>query len=479
MQFKVPKYFIVCLSFLLLLSAASVASAQTANAPAFQQAMARIDKVAGSAGVQIIALPSGRVVCQSRSKNQFVPASLVKLLTSYAALKKLGPSFRFTTTIFAAEEPSAGVISGDIWIKGNGDPFFVSDKAPLLVQALRERGVRQIRGGIHVDNSFFQPASEHICLDAGCVGVYNPVVSSTAIDYNMLTVKLTFPAKGAKTPKIDSAPAGDYVSLNGQAVAGKKGADSLRLRSLGATGDGQEQFQLSGQLSARGARARQYRFNVTDPAGLYAHAMRALLIRSGIKVSGSSAKEGVVPPQAKAIAFYDSPPLSELIAGLNKYSNNFMAEMLLKALGGHVAGAPGTTSKGISVVRNALKEAGIPEEMGALDCGSGLSRFCRISPDTFCRLLSAAWQDPAIGSDFVASLAANAGVGTLRGRMHRPGLTVRGKTGTLNDVVGFAGYVTGPSGNTFAAVIILNDVTDRTRARKAIDLLLEEVAFSD
>lgn len=478
MQLSIPKFSAMFISFLLLLPAPSPALAQQGELPALQQSMERVQKAAGSAGVQIIALPSGRVVCQSRPKDQFVPASLVKLLTSYAALKKLGPSFRFTTTVFAAEEPSAGVIAGDIWIKGNGDPFFVSEKTLLLARALKERGVTHIRGGIHVDNSFFQPASEHICLDAGCVGIYNPVVSPTAIDYNTITIKLSFPAKGAKTPKIESSPEGGYVTLAGSAGSGKKGSDTLRLRSLGATGDGREQFQLSGQLSARGGRIRQYRFNVADPAGSFAHAVRAALNRSGIRVSGAIADEGMAPPQAKAIAFYDSPPLSELVGGLNKYSNNFMAEMLLKALGGNVAGAPGTTSKGIAVIRSSLKEAGIPDEVGTLDCGSGLSRFCLVSPDTFCRLLAAAWQDQAMGSDFVSSLAANAGVGTLRGRMHRPGLTVRGKTGTLNDVVGFAGYVSGPSGNTYAAVIILNDVADRARARKAIDALLEEVAFS-
>ncbi len=120
-----------------------------------------------------------------------------------------------------------------------------------------------------------------------------------------------------------------------------------------------------------------------------------------------------------------------------------MAEMLLKSLGGYVAGAPGDSGKGIAVVRTTLREAGIPDEIETLDCGSGLSRFCRISPETFCRLLAAAWNDNGIREEFISSLAANGEQGTLRRRMHQPGLTVRGKTGTLNDVIGFAGYVIG------------------------------------
>jgi D-alanyl-D-alanine carboxypeptidase/D-alanyl-D-alanine-endopeptidase (penicillin-binding protein 4) len=206
--------------------------------------------------------------------------------------------------------------------------------------------------------------------------------------------------------------------------------------------------------------------------------MRTALERSGVKVMGTYAKEGTAPPDAKVIAYYDSPELSELIPGLNRYSNNFMAEMLLKSLGGYVAGAPGTSEKGLAVVRTSLREAGIADETGTLDCGSGLSRLCRISPETFCRLLCAAWNDSGIREEFISSLAVNGEQGTLRRRMCKQGLTVRGKTGTLNDVIGFAGYVSGPSGRTCAAAVILNEVPDRAKARQAVDSLLEEVAFS-
>ena len=102
----------------------------------------------------------------------------------------------------------------------------------------------------------------------------------------------------------------------------------------------------------------------------------------------------------------------------------------------------------------------------------------RISPRTFCRLLTSAWNDNGIREDFVSSMVANGGEGTLKKRMNRPGLTVRGKTGTLNDVIGFAGYVSGPSGKTYAAAIMLNEVRDRFKARQAVDSLLEQVAFS-
>ena len=195
-----------CLSLLLALLPAShvqaqgsAAGSEAQNPTAFQQALDRIDKAAGIAGVLVVSLSSGEVVCRSRPADALVPASLMKLLTSYAALKKLGPSFTFTTKALAAGQPVDGVISGDIWIKGSGDPFFVSEKVSRLAQAIKDSGVRQIEGGIFVDNGFFQPPSERICLDNDCAGAYNPVVSAAAIDFNTLTVRITVPAKAGKT----------------------------------------------------------------------------------------------------------------------------------------------------------------------------------------------------------------------------------------------------------------------------------------
>src|SRR5208337_2290919 len=128
-----------------------------------------------------------------------------------------------------------------------------------------------------------------------------PVVSATAIDFNTLTVKIAIPVNAAKAFSADSGLTGGYARVSGQAGLGKKGRNSLRLRSLGATGNGREQFQLSGRPSARGSRVREFRFNAADPAGLFAHAMRAALERSGVRVLGADAKGGTPPTHAKVI----------------------------------------------------------------------------------------------------------------------------------------------------------------------------------
>ena len=109
-------------------------ASEAQSTASFEQALERIGKASGTGGVMVVSLSSGKVVCESRSKDMLVPASLMKLLTSYAALKKLSPYFRFTTKVLAAQGPVKGVISGDIWIKGSGDPFFASENALQLAE---------------------------------------------------------------------------------------------------------------------------------------------------------------------------------------------------------------------------------------------------------------------------------------------------------------------------------------------------------
>jgi serine-type D-Ala-D-Ala carboxypeptidase/endopeptidase (penicillin-binding protein 4) len=174
---------------------------------------------------------------------------------------------------------------------------------------------------------------------------------------------------------------------------------------------------------------------------------------------------------------YESAPLSEICCGLNRYSNNFMAEMLLRSLGGFVFGPPGTESKGLNVVQKALLELGLPAPEVSLKTGSGLSRECRVSPNIFCRVLAAAFADPAMRTAFAASLAVAGQEGTLRNRMKGSSLTVRGKTGTLRDVAGFSGYVEVPTGETYGVTVLLNDVKNLHDAKSAIDAFLEEVSW--
>jgi D-alanyl-D-alanine carboxypeptidase/D-alanyl-D-alanine-endopeptidase (penicillin-binding protein 4) len=175
------------------------------------------------------------------------------------------------------------------------------------------------------------------------------------------------------------------------------------------------------------------------------------------------------------LASYQSPSLAELLYGLNRYSNNFMAEMLLRSLGARIMGPPGTTTKGISVIGRTLQEIGVPQHEVSLTSGSGLSRRCRASPRAFGLVLLRAYEDASVGPSFLSSLAVNGQEGTLKHRLLKANSTIRGKTGTLNDVVTFSGYVTDLKGEIMAVTVLMNEVPNLWQAREALDAFLERI----
>lgn len=452
------------------------ASPSSDSKAAFQSHLNKMQKAAGQVGLEVISLSTGKAVLEYNEKEGLTPASLTKILTSYAALKELGPYYHFTTSLWGLGPLKGDTLQGNIWIKSEGDIFLVGEKVWTLARMLKESGIGHIQGGIYVDNSYFDPATERICLDGKCEKSYNPVLSATAFDFNTVTFHILAGQKAGSPLQVSWSPEGSYVELSNVATTGSKTAKArLDMQPLGTSADGREKFQLSGKLPAGSAKSYEYRFNADDPAAFVARSFKAALKEAGIDVRGTALGSQRAPQGAGKLATYESPPLADLLYGLNRYSNNFMAEMLVRSLGAAVAGAPATIEKGTSAVLKTLRESGIPEGQIFLDSGSGLSRRCKVTPEAFCRVLADAYRDFSIGPEFLASFAMNAKEGTLKKRMHEPGTIVRGKTGTLSDVVGFAGYVSGPDKRVYAVAVLLNEVKNVLDARDAVDSFLEEL----
>jgi D-alanyl-D-alanine carboxypeptidase/D-alanyl-D-alanine-endopeptidase (penicillin-binding protein 4) len=445
------------------------------------QSFAACQRSAGHAAVEVVALSSGESVFEHRSHDLMVPASLAKIATGYAALSHLGAGHRFRTEAWAGAPPQGGVLQGDLWIKGEGDPFWVHEEAALLVGKLRSLPLSVVTGSIQVDSSAFEPAAEYLCLDGHCERPYNPVISATSLDFNAVTLRISpGPAMRARA-RIEVLPAGDYASVQNRVTTGKGGAAALgvTVHSLGETAAGGERWRVTGEV-AEGGGAVEVRRNVRHPASFMAHAMKGLLAEAGVTVRGRRPGVRAVPPGGHRLAHHESPQLAEMLTGVNRYSNNYMAEMLLRALGGAVLGPPGTKDKGLRVVREALLALGISAGEIHPDSGSGLSRAPTLSAHALCRVLTAIHRDPRLAAPFLASLAVSGQEGTLRrlaldpARQH----AVRGKTGTLQDVVGFAGYVDGVYGETYAVTVMLNEVLNLSEGKAAIDRLLADLASS-
>ena len=440
-----------------------------------------LEKTARQVGIQVVSLADRRVVFQRQAGQRLLPASLLKVVTSFVALKQLGPYYHFTTEIWSQHGLKDGTLPGHIWIKGNGDPFLVPEKLYLLAQKIRETGVRRIQGGIGVDNASFQPLVEKLCLDGLCDRPYNPVVSATALNFNTVSLLLRPPGQAGTEVAVEVFPHGDYILLDNQLAVDDADTETketgLRAHGEGLTADGRERYRLTGRIPSNPTETIEVRVNTNDPAGFLARSFKAMLGELGVSVRGGVLPVGTVPANARKLMEYRSPPLKDILYGLNRYSNNFMAEMLLRALGAEEKGVPGSADKGMAVVGAALSALGIAASDLELAGGSGLSRQCRLTARSLAAVLAAAHQDPEIGPEFLASLATGGEEGTLRRRGKRltsPGL-VRGKTGSLSDVVGFAGYVANPGGEVYAVAILLNEVHQPNQAKTAIDRFLSHL----
>ncbi len=467
------------LAFLALLNPERVAAAS------WDQVKARFLEKAGLAaaeiGVEVSSLPAGRIEWSHRANEPMIPASLLKIATSYAALKTLGPGYRFRTAVWAACTPQGGILPCDIWLKSEGDIFWTVERATELASRLKAKGVHDIRGRVLADNSYFSPPVEHICLDEDCEDSYNPTISGTALEFNSVVLRIQPALAVGKPPLVEWFPPGRFVQVNNLArTAPKRAKSTFALRHLESAQDGTMRFGLSGKLPLAAGKVIEKRYNVESPVKSVTAAFTSILEGAGIRMESGLAKpdrQEAVPTEARALAEDLSPPLAETVYGLNRHSNNFMAEMLLRSMGAVTLGTPGTEVKGIATVNNVLKTLGAPTGDCALKTGSGLSRVCRMSPRAFGRILVSACSDGAAGPSFVESLAVNGQAGTMRRRLSRSMVTIRGKTGTLRDVVGFAGYVSGTGRPTYAVVIMLNEVHHAQKAKEAIDVFLENLGL--
>ncbi|HWP19845.1 MAG TPA: D-alanyl-D-alanine carboxypeptidase/D-alanyl-D-alanine-endopeptidase [Burkholderiaceae bacterium] len=399
------------------------------------------------------------------------PASLMKLVTTQAALDLLGPAHAWTTTVYVDGAVRDGVLQGSLYVKGAGDPKLVVERLWLLLRRVRQLGIQEVAGDIVLDRSAFQvPEVDPASFDGEPHRPYN--VQPDALLVNFKSVALAFvpdaargiarivaepPLAGvaidAAVPLDHSAPCGDWRGL-----LKPEFGEASRIRFRGA-------YPLA-------CGERTWQVAPADPAGYNARAIEGMWRFLGGRIGGA-VREGLVPATATPIGVSESPALAELIRDVNKYSNNTMAAQIFLTLG-LVRHGVGTAENG----RRAVMEwaaARWPEAALQLyvDNGSGLSRQSRITAALLARMLQAAWASPYM-PEFVSSLPISGIDGTRRRAQGAAGASHL-KTGSLRDVIAVAGYVLSASGRRYVLVAIVNH-PQAGAARGAIDALADWVA---
>ncbi len=466
-----------------VLSDASAPALSAASAPAADRVPA-LDAIAhaiaanhalesSQVGIAVLDVDSGRLLAAVDEHLPLNPASNAKLYTAAAALATLRGEHRYETTLTGKLDGDAVV--GPLAIRGYGDPSLTTADVASMVQELRGFGVRRVDGDIVVDQRFFDEQTTPPAFDQqpNEWSGFRAPVSAVALDENCVTLTVR-PSSGGGAAHVEFDPPGFVDIEGGVRTAEEGGADTVEL-ALSGSGS-RMAAKLSGAVAAD-SRLVRYTRRADDPRLLAGYALKALLDRVGVKVSGD-VKLGSA--RGHVLARHLSEPLSSLLYALGKQSDNFYAEMIFRGLGGEAKARPARSADASEVVTKFLERIGASGPGVVIKNGSGLFDANRVTAWGTVELLRWAWRDAGVQPEFVAQLAVGGVDGTLHKRF-RGELTrrrVRAKTGTLDDVISLSGYVLRDGGKgPIAFSMFFNKVGGKQDvARHAADHLVEAIA---
>jgi D-alanyl-D-alanine carboxypeptidase/D-alanyl-D-alanine-endopeptidase (penicillin-binding protein 4) len=413
---------------------------------------------------------TGRAVLEWQPRRALNPASVAKLITTYAALDRLGPAWTWTTPVWTTGTLQGGVLEGSLYIKGSGDPKLVLERVWLLLRRVQQLGVREIRGDIVLDGSAFAvPSAPLGDFDGEPLRPYN--VQPAALLLNYRSVVYTFsPDAVAGSARVTAEPALAGTQVDRSVALAPGPCEHWRAALKAEFAPGRAHFAGAYPLACA-----EQAWPVADPqpASYDARLVAALWREMGGLLQGS-VREGRAPADVKPAFELQSPPLAEVVRDINKYSNNLMAQQLFLTLARQAAtGEPVTLEAARENLARWLAErtgAASAADDFVIDNGSGLSRTQRISAARLARLLLLAWNSPVM-SELMSSLPVSGLDGTLRrssaaaGRAHL-------KTGSLRDVSAVAGYALSPGGRRYVVVATINH-PQAGAARPALDALVQ------
>jgi D-alanyl-D-alanine carboxypeptidase/D-alanyl-D-alanine-endopeptidase (penicillin-binding protein 4) len=426
----------------------------------------------GRLGVAVLDLESNRLLHAHAHDVALNPASNAKLLTAAAALGTLGGAHAFLTTVSGALE--GGVVEGPLVLRGHGDPSLSTADVAELVERLLQKGVRAVKGGVVVDQGYFDesfvpPAFEQQEHE------WAPFRASTAavsLDENTMTLVIEAAEKG-KAAIVRVEPEG-AAEIEGAITCDSAKGDSPQVALT--VESGVTKARLAGSIRP-GTHTLRYVKRAHDPRLLAGRTLKRLLARAGVRVDGDVALGSA--PEKRVLAEHLSAPLASLLLRVGKQSDNFYAEMIFRALDAEAKGKGGSAAGAASAVQAFMARIGVADEGLLVKNGSGLFDANRVSPHTFVKLLAWAWREPSVHPEFLAQLAVGGVDGTLRARFDEPQLRgrIRAKTGTLEHVASLAGYILRADGRApVVFALVANGVNDVPGARMAFDAFVRGVA---
>jgi len=465
-----------CLVLFALSLPAFLAQAQFALPPPVAQALAAARIPPGSVAALVQEAGAARATLSVNAAAPMNPASVMKLVTTYAALELLGPAYRWKTEAWVSGPLRDGLLEGDLALKGGGDPKLDLEAFWMLLRSLRGKGLREIRGDLVLDRSYFERApGDPGRFDGDAFRPYNVLPDALLVNYRSLRFAFApEPERGAVRLYVEPRPPALEVVNTLRLAEGACPAGSAFREMLKATFEpARPRALFTGQYPAS-CGEKDLNVALLEPNDHVAGVMRQLWPEMGGAWSGA-AREGPVPPGARLMHTQESPSLAEIVRDTNKFSNNIMARHIFLTLGAEDAGAPANGQKAFSAIRNWLARKGIAAPELVMENGSGLSRIERISAASLASLLQAAWRSPVM-PEFISSLPVAAVDGTMRKRLRGEGVAGQAhiKTGLLSDTRALAGYVLDRGGRRQVVVMLVNH-PNAGEAQAAMDAMLRWV----
>lgn len=331
------------------------------------------------------------------------PASTMKLFTTYAALEMLGPTYQWKTEFYTDGQLKNGVLNGNLYLKGGGDPKLNMEKLWLLMRDLRANGVTKVTGDLVLDRSYFNIPQLPVFNDDGGDDTKPFLVGPDSLLVNLKSVRMVVRTDGNKVnvqmdPPLANVRIDNQVKMTAPATC----PAWPKLRFSPVTQFDGTTLLATGQIP-QGCSAQTY-MSLLDHPGYTAGAVRGIWQELGGSILGKD-RQGSVPRNATLIAKAFSPDLVEIIRDINKYSNNTMARQLFLSIGAQFRNsADGDDAQAAQrVVRQWLARKGITAPRLVMENGSGLSRQERVSAREMAAMLQAAWHSP-YAAEYISSL---------------------------------------------------------------------------
>lgn len=411
----------------------------------------------------------GNVVASLNKDEMLTPASVIKVLTTYAALLELGFDYRWPTKFYTTGRLHNGILYGDLVVEGFGDPTLNDKDLEKIVSYIRAAGIGQIKGDIIIDRSYFNVGNKDSSgFDENPYSAYNAMPDAMMFNERISTVCVTpnrnevYKKNGDESYKVVN-----QLQPVNQPCTGRYSWPAVKIDKSQAV----PTVHLKGKISKR-CGTRNLCQVITKPYKSFYYALKNRLQKEGVKVGGTLRLERV-PQNAFELFTYYSDPLEAIVSKTAKASNNLYARHLLLLLGAKTYGAPATLEKGRSAIDYILERKGVLKRGSArIDNGSGLSRTAKLSAKVLADVLDDAYD--RYGDRWMQTLSIAGVDGTIKRRFGGTVVRKRAwmKTGTVKNVKNIGGYVKNIGGKTYTVVIMVTGPKTRYLGAKLQDEII-------